>query len=245
MVDPQSLSAIIEYMETDERVAATSGLIFYGDGKTIYSAGGIVTELGNARGVCWMTELAECPSSLKEHYVTYADGAYMVVRTHIIRRMSRLGKPFLDEAFLYFDDYVLGLTLWNRGYKVMYYPVKAGLHYAHKTTKPVINYYGIRAHVALMRILKSRLAPLSTLHILRRLAVHSGLCLTGVTESCSLVRAIYDGFELASIARKKLGPLILYRAPHVASRVNELKCHTLGLCKELLKISHNDIRYLA
>ncbi|MGC9107696.1 MAG: hypothetical protein ACP5IE_05855 [Infirmifilum sp.] len=111
IVEPQSFSAIIEHMESCEEVAAASGSIFYGDGETIYSAGGVASELGNAGSVCWLMKLSECYSALREHYVTYADGAYMVARIDAVNRVSYSGKPFLDEAFLYFDDYILGLLL--------------------------------------------------------------------------------------------------------------------------------------
>ena len=243
VVEPQSLSAMVERIESNEGVAAASGLVFYGDGETIYSAGGVVTELGNAGGVCWMLKLSECHSASKQHYVTYADGAYTVARVDAIKEVGYLGKPFLDEAFLYFDDYILGLLLWNRGYRVVYYPVKAGLHYAHKTIKTGISYYGVRAHIALMKILRTRLTSLTNLHIMRRLAIHSELCLFGKSESCYLIRAVYDGLKLASLARKRIGQLILYRAPYVKSCLDELKCHILGLCKGLLKITHNNIMF--
>jgi len=61
-----------------------------------------------------------CPDINKPHYVTYADGAYMLVKAEAIRRTCPDGKPFIDETFLYIDDDLLGLILWNRGYKVAY-----------------------------------------------------------------------------------------------------------------------------
>jgi len=111
IVEPNSLREIIEYMESGENVGVASGLIYFGDGKTVYSAGGIVTELWNARGICWNAPDTDCPGIDKPHYVTYADGAYMVVRVDTIRNVCPGGKPFINEAFLYFDDYILGLLL--------------------------------------------------------------------------------------------------------------------------------------
>jgi GT2 family glycosyltransferase len=119
------------------------GLIYYSDGRTIYSAGSVVTELWSAGGICWTLSEHECYGKDRPHYVAYADGAYMVVNTDIVKKIGVHGKPFLDKAFLYFDDYVLGLLLWNKGYKVRYYSVRAGLHYTHKAVKPTINYFGI------------------------------------------------------------------------------------------------------
>jgi GT2 family glycosyltransferase len=57
----------------------------------------------------------ECYKKDKPHRVSYADGAYMIISVNAIKDASPIGKPFLDRAFLYFDDYVLGLLLWNRG----------------------------------------------------------------------------------------------------------------------------------
>jgi GT2 family glycosyltransferase len=131
VVDPLSLHKIVEHMESDTNVGAASGLILYGDGRTIYSAGCVATELWNTQGVCGGLFEYECYGKDKPHYVTYADGAYMIVNVGIIKRADVHSKPFLDKAFLYFDDYVLGLLLWNKGYEVRYYPVKAGFHYMH------------------------------------------------------------------------------------------------------------------
>jgi GT2 family glycosyltransferase len=112
IVEPDSLYKIIEFMKSDENVGAASGLIYSEDGKTIYSAGGVVTELWNAIGVCCGLPTYNCYGKDKPHDVSYADGAYMIVNVDIIKNIGINGKPFLDKAFLYFDDYVLGLLLW-------------------------------------------------------------------------------------------------------------------------------------
>jgi GT2 family glycosyltransferase len=240
VVHPLSLHEIIEYMESETDVGAASGLIYYGDGRTIYSAGGVVTELWSAGGVCWTLSEHECYGKDRPHYVTYADGAYMVVNSGIVKRVGVYGKPFIVKAFLYFDDYVLGLLLWNKGYKVRYYPLKAGLHYAHRTIKPTINYFGIRAQIALMSVMKTRFRPIASLYLLRRLSIHSTLCVRGVKRSCEIVRAIYDGLSLGSYAKRYLGTLTIYKAPYLRASNEELKCFILGLCKEL-KVTFKDL----
>ncbi len=105
---------MIEHMETDEKIGAVSGLIYYGDGKTIYSAGGWIDELWFFDGVCNGFTNDECPGIDKEHYVTYADGAYMAVKVNAVKKTMPDGKPFIDETFLYLDDSLLGLILWNK-----------------------------------------------------------------------------------------------------------------------------------
>jgi GT2 family glycosyltransferase len=244
IVEAFSLREIVEFMESDVNVGAGSGLIYYGDGRTIYSAGGVVTELWNAGGVCWSLPEHECYGKDRPHYVTYADGAYMVVNTEIVKKAGVCGKPFLDKAFLYFDDYVLGLLLWNMGYKVRYYPVKAGLHHVHTTIKPVVNYFGIRAHIALMSVVKTRFRPIASLHLLRRLSTHSALCVRGVQKSCEAVRSIYDGLSLGNYAKQHIGTLTIYKAPYLNSTRDELGCFILGVCKEL-RVAFDSIVYTA
>jgi len=244
IVEAFSLREIVEFMESDVNVGAGSGLIYFSDGGTIYSAGGVVTELWNARGVCWSLPEHECYGKDRPHYVTYADGAYMVVNAEVVKKAGVYGKPFLDKAFLYFDDYVLGLKLWNMGYKVRYYPVKAGLHHAHSTIKPVINYFGIRAQTALMSVVKTRFNPIASLHLLRRLSIHSALCVRGVQKSCEAVRAIYDGLSLGNHAKQRIGTLTIYKAPYLNSTRDEFECFILGVCKEL-RVAFNNIVHTA
>ena len=240
IVKPNSLREIVEFMEAEEDVGAASGLIFFGDGRTVYSAGGVVTELWYAGGICWNVPCPECHGKGRPQYVTYADGAYMVVRTSAIKRACPNGKPFIDEAFLYFDDYVLGLLLWNRGYKVKYYPVEAGLHYAHRTVKPVSDYYAARAGVALMAVVETRFKAMVPAFLLRRLVAYSLMCATSSARSRAFIRAVYDGLRLGSFAKRKVGTLSLYRAPY--ARLG-FKYSMLGLRRLLgsIKVTHRDV----
>ncbi len=57
-------------------------------------------------GIRWGALSNECPGINKSHYVTYADGAYMLVKAKTIWRSCPDGKPFIDETFLYLDDYL-------------------------------------------------------------------------------------------------------------------------------------------
>ena len=107
--------------------------------------------------------------------------------------------------------------MWSRDWRVKYYPVRAGLHFANRTTRPALNYYGVRAHVTLMNIVKTRFQPLLTFYLLRRLSIHSLMCVKGEYNSCNIVRAIYDGLRLGFYAKQKIGNLMLYKAPYVKS----------------------------
>ena len=108
IVEPSSLKDLVNYMESDEKLADASGLIYFSNSKGIYSAGGYGTDHWYFSGICGNMLEHECPGINKFHYVTYADGAYMVVRTGIIKKACPAGKPFIDETFLYLGDYLLG-----------------------------------------------------------------------------------------------------------------------------------------
>jgi GT2 family glycosyltransferase len=138
ILEPSSLRELIDYMEGDDKIAAANGLIYLGDGGRIYSAGGYATDHWDFGSICWDSFEHECPGINKPHYVTYADGAYMLIKAEAIRRTCPDGKPFIDETFLYLDDVLLILMLWNREYGVAYVTVRSGLHYANLTTKPAL-----------------------------------------------------------------------------------------------------------
>jgi len=44
IVEPSSLKDLVNYMESDEKLAAASGLIYFGDNKSIYTASGYGTD---------------------------------------------------------------------------------------------------------------------------------------------------------------------------------------------------------
>jgi len=215
IVEPNSLRELIDYMESDDKLAAVSGLVYLGNSKRIYSAGDYVTDHWIAGGVCGNGLEHECPGISKPHYVTYAEGAYMLVNAEIVRRAYPGGKPFIDETFLYLDDALLGLILWNKGYKTAYIPIKSGYHYANLTTKPVMNYYGLRANTALIMLLDTRFSWIKPFYLFRRDLGYKVLCLFR-DEYCRAHRSFLDGYNLAQILRSKIGfKLDLHKAPYV------------------------------
>jgi GT2 family glycosyltransferase len=222
ILEPNSLRELVNYMEGDDKIAAANGLIYLGDGGRIYSAGGYATDHWDFDDICRGATEHECPGINKPHYITYADGAYMLVKAEAIRRTCPDGKPFIDETFLYIDDDLLGLVLWNRGYKVAYIPIKSGYHYANLTTKPVINYYGLRANTALIMLLDTRFSWVKPFYLFRRDFGYKVLCLFR-DEYCKAHRGFLDGKRLANVVRERLGfRLDLYKAPHVRVKITDL-----------------------
>jgi GT2 family glycosyltransferase len=234
ILEPNSLRELIDYMKYDDKIAAVSGLIFFGDGERIYSAGGYVADYWYFAGICTGAREHECPGINKSHYVTYADGAYMLVKAEAIQRNCPDGKPFIDETFLYVDDYLLGVILWNRGYKVAYVPVKSGTHYVSLTTdsRKTWRYYGWRATTIGINVIKTKLTYLKQLYIARRLIGYRLLSIINKQrhEDYSMIlKGVRDGLELSSIIKERVGILDLEKIPHI--HVN-----TIDTLLELLQI---------
>ena len=246
IVEPISLREIIDYMVSDNKIAAANGLIYLGDGKRIFSAGDYISDNWHMGNICHSSFEHECPGINKQHYVTYANGAYMLVKAEAILRACPAGKPFIDETFLYLDDNLLGLILWNNGYKVAYVPVKSGIHYSGLTTGPskIGIYYVTRASAIGINTIKTKLTYMKQLYIARRLYGNKLLSLINRQrrEEYSIVlKAIKDGLELSPIIEKRAGTLDLERAPHV--HVNAINAILdLLLIKRLDRINHEMLK---
>ena len=166
--------------------------------------------------------------------MTYADGAYMLVKADAIRKTTPNGKPLIEETFLYLDDVLLGLILWNRGYRVAYVPVRSSFHYAN--LKPVINYYGICANTALIMLLDTQFSWVKSFYLFRRGLGYKVLYLFN-NEYYKSHRGFLDGKRLADIIVKRLGfKLDLYKAPHVREGIARLILFNYLVLDSILKI---------
>jgi len=208
IIEPGSLRKLIEHMEEEEKLAAVNGLIYFGDGERVFSAGGRIDELVAAGNICDGLSVSECSDINKEHYVTYANGAYMLVKAEAIRKAGPNGKPFMEETFLYLDDDLLGLILWNKGYKIKYVPINSGVHFASMTTRgSKVTYYYMRGSIARWYFIKTKYSNLKWLWLSRRR-------LRQFIDK-DLGGAVKDGVRLGMKLRGTLGTLNLYCAPYV------------------------------
>ena len=239
---PESLTKLIEYMDGDEKIGAVSGLIYFGDGKTIYSAGGWGDELWYFDGICYGFKTDECSGIGREHYVTYADGAYMVVRTEVVRKVMPGGKPFIDETFLYLDDVLLGLVMWNRGYRVKYVPADTGFHFANMSTRgSLVSRYVIRSFTALSTIVRTRYSnSVKYLLMIRRGFGNKVLCLLKKGDFCLRYHGYSDGLKLGNYLRSILGTLDLYNAPYVKVNLNDAIKEAL-MIRGHVRVTHNTL----
>jgi GT2 family glycosyltransferase len=225
ILEPESLRKLIEHMEGEEELAAVNGLIYLGDGNSVFSVGGWIDELLAAGNICESLLVSECPDINKEHYVTYANGAYMLVKAKTVRKACPNGKPFIEETYLYLDDNLLGLILWNKGYKIKYIPVDSGIHFVSMTTRKFKTiYYGTRASTAHWYFIKTKYSNLKWLWLLRRR-------LRQFIDK-DLGSAVKDGMRLGMKLRGTLGTLNLYCAPYV-------KVYWLDAIEELTLVKYH------
>lgn len=244
---PDSLAKLIEYAESDERIAATSGLIYYGDGKTIYAAGWAVDNILTSIGICAGRGLTDCATSNKPYPVTYADGSYMVVKVNVIKAAGFDGKPFIDETFLYADDALLGIRLWNLGYSSYYVPAEAGIHHASLTTRSTgfIKYYPLRAKFIMYAMVRTTHDNLTPIYYTRIRWTSQILCNASFDQYCTIYKAVIDGWELGLKLRSKYGSLKLNKAPHIKLPTHIVLAHAFFPVRSTFLrnrfITHNDL----
>jgi GT2 family glycosyltransferase len=245
VVESDSLRKIIEYMESSHRIAAANGLLYLGDCKRINTAGNYISEDWDLGCICNNVFEYECSGIDKPHYITYPTGAYMVIKAEIIKRVFPGGKPFMDVTFLYLDDDLVGLTLWNHGYKVAYIPVKAGVHFESLTLKRMSRralYYALRAQIARIDAIRTRFSTNRHVHIIATMIKHmfyNVLSRRDHDVSVSSFKVISDGIRLSKLIRLKIGTLDLYKAPYVPAGILNLwnrliTYHILGVRQPLV-----------
>jgi GT2 family glycosyltransferase len=239
VVEPDSLRKIIEYMESSHRIGAANGLLYLGDRKRINTAGNYISEDWSLGCICNNVFKYECPGVDKLHYITYPTGAYMVVKAEIIKKVFPEGKPFIDSTFLYLDDDLVGLTLWNYGYKVAYIPIEAGMHFENLTLKrmsKIALYYATRAQIARINIIRTRFYTSRYIYVIaatiRYILIN---VLSGRNVFVSPIRVVNDGLKLSELIKHKIGVLDLYKAPFVP--VNTINSWNRLITRHILRIS--------
>jgi len=215
------------------------------NGRRIFSAGGYISDHWYFNSICWRSFEHECPGINKPHYVTYASGEYMVVKTEIIK-VCPDGKPFIDETFLYLDDNLLGVILWNRGYKVAYVPVKSGIHYAHLTTgsSKTQLYYSYRVATIGINVIKAKLTYIKQLYIARRLIGYRLLSIINKQrreDYSKILKAVRDGLRLSSIIKERVGILDLEKTPHIHVNTIDVLLE-LPQIKRLGRVTHEMLK---
>jgi GT2 family glycosyltransferase len=244
-----SLKKLVESMEEDKTLGAVQGVILDHDGKLIDTAGSFLSEIF----ATYPLLEGRHPSSLKKPvYITSADGAYSLYRVDAINKtMGQTNRMFDDFIFACYDDYTLGLKLWNSGYKIKTLPVITARHTrgtSFKKVKPLLAYLYIRNRIILNEISNSRYKNLTRMLPIRQLLagffseiLNIGREHGSEQNSRIFIRAVVDGIRIGE-SRKQLGERIdLYKAPVLLIDVSSV---LLGLAISLRLMSSSIEREL-
>ncbi|MEM2388767.1 MAG: glycosyltransferase family 2 protein [Ignisphaera sp.] len=153
-----SINALVECAEQIDGVGAAQGVILDLDTKKVDTAGGILTELLIGGQLYQGRDVGDVKNRI--FYVTYADGAYALLKVNAVKRITGFrDRLFYDKMFAYFDDCILGLQLWNAGFKVMSCPIPVAYHRRSSTfgrVSPMKLYYTTRGFYATNEVCNSR-----------------------------------------------------------------------------------------
>ena len=231
----ESLKSLIESMESDKSLGATQGVVLNYDGESIDTAGDFISELL----MVYPLFKGEKPNVLKKPiHITYSDGSYSVYRVDAIKKaIGAEDKLFDDFMFAYYDDIVIGLKLWNSGFKVLSLPFVAARHRRSSSFRKIKSsqiYLGQRGMTVLNEISNSRykdlirflllkgtiLWPLSEiLSSFKRRSKESPnllkMSIDVVKLPLILLRSFRDGLKIGRMKRELGESLDLYKAPIV------------------------------
>jgi len=208
------LSSIIELMENEEDVGGAQGIVLDFHGR-IETAGVMFDELFGSYGLFRGLE----PKTIrKSFFITYPNGALSIFRTKAVLDVWHDEKLFFDFGFGYFDDDVLGIQLWNKGWKCKAYPIIAGKHRLSSSFKksPLKAYLLLRNTLLLNYITNSRYKRLIPLYALRDALPRASRA--GAIDIIG--RALIDFMHIKRLLKGYR--LDLYRAPVVKLGLKEL-----------------------
>jgi GT2 family glycosyltransferase len=130
----RSIEVAVQFLEDNPDVGAVGGKIVLLDG-TLQEAGCIILQSGwtHQYGRSWP---ADDPASNFQRDVDYCSGAFLMTPRALFERLGGL-----DEAFSpgYFEDPDYSLRLRQAGYRFVYLPDVAILHYENATSSGLVN----------------------------------------------------------------------------------------------------------
>lgn len=224
-----SLLRLIEYVESRRDVGAVQGIIVDLDSGRVDTAGDMLTELL----IAYQLYHNQPPQSIKKSfYISYADGAYSIFKVEAVKKAIGMeNKMFYEEMFAYFDDSILGLQLWNAGFKVLSCPIIAALHRRSSSfgkTDAFRLYLMTRGYIALNEISNSIFRDfIKSTFFIRILRKSVAGLLTSklfggryklLSSSSEILQALYKGYvDGIRWGRKKLKeikfPINIYKGP--------------------------------
>jgi len=207
---PQSLSSMVEVLETHESLGGIQGVVVkYDSPNRIDTAGDFISEIITPHVAFRGLD----PSSVKNaFFVTYPDGAYSVYKIRALERaLGRSDRLFYDFTYAYLDDVYLGLKLWNAGYRSASIPLLTAKHARSATfgkIKPVQLYLSIRFRMALNEMANSRWRGLIIAHQLGWILLKAPSSMKALALS-----AVMAGKRMGKVLKAMGESIDLYKAP--------------------------------
>jgi len=218
-----SLKTLVEYAENYDTVAGLQGVVLKYKSRHIDAAGDYINELlqtyvlGQDHEYPWILK--------KPVYVTYPDGSCALYRVESIVR-SLGNKLFIDEFFGYGDDNVLGLMMWNHGYKLIAIPDAVASHarsltFGRGKRGALAVYLNERNRIALSLITNTRYKHIIPLHTLRN-TVTTILTTKFKSSTLAMTRVLFDGIKLGRKLKSRGILIDIYKAPIIKIPVKDL-----------------------
>jgi GT2 family glycosyltransferase len=198
-----SLEHITHYLDLHKDVGIAQGVIYDISGRNIDNAGFICTE--TLLNIPIKTLINE-PT-----YITYASGAYMVVRRELI---SKLGVPFDWDGFMYYDDMPLGFKTWSAGFKIISLPIEAGKHLGGASGGLVSEktlYYMYRGWGIIIEVSNTRFKKLLKKIFVKNIPIVSGIKNPRLIKVAT--KGFIEGLRLGRMKRELGYSLDIYSAP--------------------------------
>lgn len=206
----KSLTSLISHMEQDRTIGEACLPQLDWEGKKVISAGHFLDEILNQHP----RFAGSSPSIIPATAITYASGSYCIIRRDVI---ERLGRIFDENVFVYWEDSLLSIEVWNLGYKVMCFGELGGRHYGMLTSarqSSIVNSYAIKGKAYLLGSTNSRFKRAAqSAHLL------AALQWSMYSNGLRWLNSYKEGLELA---KKRKFILDLYKAPIKKSRASEI-----------------------
>jgi len=212
---PDSLSKLVKVMEEDNDLAATQGIIISYRNGLVDTAGGFVDIMLRA----YMAYNGLSPKLLdKSITISYADGAYSIYRVSAVKKALGYSDKIFDRlTFMYYDDTILGLKLWNKGYRIKSFPFITARHFRgsvpifSRKTRPIYIYLGSRNWIASALSSTTRFKFLIIFLVLKSLFIRSIKYFRQPEFIVAYIKAIEDGVKIGKHKHLRKEGIDIYR----------------------------------
>jgi GT2 family glycosyltransferase len=219
IVYPDSLTKMVQAMESDPKCGALQGIILWLDKNSIQNAGFGIDEF------MFSNEIKRIKYN-KDYYVSFSSGCYSIYRIEALKKIGDV--PFIWSMFLYFDDNILGAQLWNIGYTVKCIPYITARHLGRRSSKLSSSkwtyYHWIKGWIASLIISNSKLKkslPAYPIILIRLLIKY---LLTNIHHGLKpFILGLRDGIAAGHYMKRKGLTLDIYKIPLIKRNVSIIR----------------------